>query len=116
MVVVPNGFDTECLVASDAQRDALRKQCGFGADAIVIGNLGRFHAVKDNANFVRSAGLLAQQFSKVRFLLVGRDLDASNAELVSWIAATGYANRFVLLGERADVPGRHGYLLSAFPH
>ncbi len=104
IVVVPNGFDVARLVATSAQRDALRKQCGFGADAIVIGTIARFDEAKDHANFVRAAGLLTQQYSDVRFLLVGLDCDASNAELVSWIAATGYADRFVLLGQRADVP------------
>ena len=70
----------------------------------VIGSLGRFHAVKDHATFVRAAGLLAQQYSNVRFLLVGRDLNSNNRELAGWITATGYEDRFVLLGEQTDVP------------
>lgn len=104
MVVVPNGFDVSRLQASEEQSVALRTQCGFEAHTVVIGSLGRFHAVKDHANFVRAAGLLAHDFPAVRFLMVGRDLDASNTELVGWIAATGYVDRFVLLGQRADVP------------
>ena len=104
MVVIPNGFDLASLVATADQRNALREQCGFDANDVVIGSLGRFNPDKDQENFVRAAGLLAQQHGQVRFLLVGRDLDAGNAELARWLAQTGHANRFVLLGERADVP------------
>ena len=104
MVVVPNGFDIARLVATKVQSDILRAECNFDANTIVIGSLGRFHEVKDHANFVKAAGLLMAHFPAVQFLLVGRDLDTNNKELMSWIAATGYPNRFVLLGQRADVP------------
>lgn len=104
MVVVPNGFDLTCLVATSAQREVLRLQCGLGTGVVAIGYLGRFHPDKDQENFVRAAGLVAQQHSDVRFLMVGRDLDADNAQLAEWISSTGCADRFVLLGERADVP------------
>ena len=33
--------------------------------------------------------------------MVGRNLDADNHELAGWINATGHADRFILLGERA---------------
>ncbi|GAB3544300.1 hypothetical protein GCM10027343_19250 [Noviherbaspirillum agri] len=36
--------------------------------------------------------------------MVGRGLDADNEELAEWIADTGHPDRFVLLGERSDVP------------
>jgi glycosyltransferase involved in cell wall biosynthesis len=104
MVVVPNGFDLSRLVATPEQRNELRLQCEFGVGVVVIGYLGRFHPDKDQANFVRAAGLLAQQHSNVSFLMVGRGLDEKNDQLTQWISATGCAKRFVLLGERDDVP------------
>lgn len=104
MVVIPNGFDLPRLVATTDERIALRAWCGFDANNVVVGSLGRFNRDKDQENFVRAAGRLAQQNAQVRFLLVGRDLDAGNIELESWITQTGYADRFVLLGERTDVP------------
>jgi glycosyltransferase involved in cell wall biosynthesis len=104
MKVISNGFDVERLVATKEQVDLLRKKCGFETDITVIGSIGRFHKVKDHENFIRAAGLISQNFSKVRFLLVGRDIVASNLELMAWINATGYADHFTLLGERTDVP------------
>lgn len=104
MQVVPNGFDLARLRASDEQRNTLRLQCSLEHDAVVIGYLGRFHPVKDQQNFVRAAGFLAGQRANTRLMMVGSQLDASNLQLAEWIRATGHADRFVLLGERTDVP------------
>ncbi|MEW9581488.1 glycosyltransferase family 4 protein [Paraburkholderia sp. DGU8] len=104
MLVVPNGFDVARFCASPEQRAAIRNQCGFRSDSLVIGILGRFHPVKDHHNFVRAAGLLAARYPNVRFMMVGRELDANNRELADWIAKAGHESRFALLGERSDVP------------
>jgi glycosyltransferase involved in cell wall biosynthesis len=103
MVVVGNGFDLSALTPSRNGRAALRARCGFDADHIVLGTLGRFNLDKDHASFVKAAGQLAHRHPRLRFLMVGKNLDAANSELTGWIAATGYADRFTLLGERADV-------------
>ncbi|WP_121363351.1 glycosyltransferase [Pseudomonas aeruginosa] len=103
MLVIPNGFDLTRLQATDEQRSAIRSGAGIEASDIVIGSLGRFHPVKDHASFVAAAGLLAPRYSRLKFLLVGRELLSSNAELQRLIEATGYAERFILLGERQDV-------------
>lgn len=104
MVVIANGFDLSRFTATPAQRTMLRAQCGFGPGHAVIGTLGRFNPDKDHHNFVRAAGQLASRHPQLRFLMVGKDLDAGNQVLMRWIADTGFTNRFVLLGERGDVP------------
>jgi glycosyltransferase involved in cell wall biosynthesis len=103
MVVVGNGFDLSAFTPGHGERAALRAHCGFAADDIVLGTLGRFNLDKDYPNFVKAAGQLASRYPQLRFLMIGKNLDAANAELSRWIAATGYAKRFVLLGERADI-------------
>ena len=104
MLVVPNGYDFAWLKASVKERQALREQCGITQNHMVVGSLGRFHAVKDQENFVRAAGLLAMRYPQLRFVMVGRDLDWDNAQLVRWIDRTGCKGCFTLLGERKDVP------------
>jgi glycosyltransferase involved in cell wall biosynthesis len=104
MVVIPNGFDLQTLTAGPEQRFELRARCGFSRSDVVIGTLGRFNPAKDYKNFVTAAGLLARQNTGVMFLMVGRGLDRNNAELSDWIHQTGCPERFVLLGERSDVP------------
>ncbi len=104
MVVISNGFDLKRLVASGADRDALRASCGFTSAMKIIGTLGRFNPAKDHENFVRAAGLIANKYIDVQFLMVGRGLDANNNQLLKWIEKTGHPTSFVLLGERSDVP------------
>ena len=103
MVVVANGFDLTKLTASKGQRSQLRAECGFRTNDIVLGTLGRFNLDKDHANFVQAAGQLARQHERLRFLMVGKNLDADNDDLMGWIRDTGHTDRFVLLGERVDV-------------
>jgi glycosyltransferase involved in cell wall biosynthesis len=104
MTVVPNGFDMDWLVSSVAGRGEFRLQLGYEEDDLVVGSLGRFNADKDQENFVKAAGVLARKYPQMHFLMVGRDVDSDNAMLAGWIAETGYTERFVLLGERGDVP------------
>lgn len=104
MVVISNGYDVSLLKASFEDRRSLREQCGINENEVVVGSLGRFHADKDQENFVRATGTLAPRYSQLRFLMVGRGLDWDNTQLVDWIDSTGCRGRFVLLGERKDVP------------
>ncbi|MBC7488667.1 MAG: glycosyltransferase [Glaciimonas sp.] len=104
MVVIPNGYNFAWLKASFEERQSLREQCDITQNDVVVGSLGRFHSDKDQENFVRSAALLAQEYPQLRFLMVGRDLAWDNTQLVDWIVSTGFKERFVLLGERKDVP------------
>lgn len=104
MVVIPNGYDFSWLKASPDERRSLREQCGINQKDLVLGSLGRFHADKDQENFVRASSLLAKQYPQLKFLMVGRGLDWNNSQLVDWINRSDCKDRFVLLGERKDVP------------
>lgn len=104
MVVIPNGFAIEKLVAYPEQVKAIRQQAGLTLEHKVVGSVGRFNAVKDQHNFVLAAGMLAQRHANLKFLMVGRDLDKNNTELMQWIAKTGRPECFVLFGERSDIP------------
>lgn len=104
MVVVPNGYDFSRLCATSEARRLLRIQYGIEKTELVIGSLGRFNDIKDQENFVRAAYLLIPKFRNLRFLMVGRGVDWANSKLVSWVNNCGCKDRFILLGEREDVP------------
>lgn len=104
MIVVPNGFDFSAFRRDEDRRKSLRAEHGIGDDAIVVGTLGRFHLAKDPENYVRAAALLAKTRPDVKYMMVGRDFVATNQELMGWIDESGCKERFILLGERSDVP------------
>jgi glycosyltransferase involved in cell wall biosynthesis len=103
MCIIPNGYDLSVFAASPGLRQHMRTQLGFSNDSIIVGTVGRFDPLKDYANFVQAAKLVGSQRSKVLFLMIGRGVDASNIQLAEWLTNTGFAHRFVLLGERHDV-------------
>jgi glycosyltransferase involved in cell wall biosynthesis len=104
IVIIPNGFDVESFRPRPDARTEIRAQFGWTENEIVIGCVARFNHYKDQGNFVRAAGEVAERCSNVRFLMVGAGVDTSNEELMGWIRDTRHADRFGLLGERNDVP------------
>jgi glycosyltransferase involved in cell wall biosynthesis len=101
MKVIPNGFDL--MRAEPGGAEALRRQLGWRPENVVVGSLGRFHAVKDYGSFIRACEIVAPQVPHARFMLVGTNLDRNNVKLMERISATGYVDRFALLGQRKDV-------------
>lgn len=101
MKVIANGF--EVMPVDAAAGASLRRQLGWGPESVVVGSVGRFHPVKDYDNFINACEVLAPQFPQLRFLLVGTNLDCKNVKLMERIFASGYVNRFALLGQRKDV-------------
>lgn len=103
MVVIPNGFELPNSAALAEQRRAFRGAQGWSDDEFVVGCVGRFNYYKDHANFVKAGGMLLRLHPSARFLMVGKGLDFSNAELRTLIASTGFPDKFTLLGFRDDV-------------
>jgi glycosyltransferase involved in cell wall biosynthesis len=102
LMVIPNGFDVDALLASLGSGCAIRERLGLLPEQVVLGCLGRYHPAKDHANFIRAAALVAPHYPKCRFLMVGRGVDSHNTELMDLIHSTGFTERFILLGESKD--------------
>lgn len=104
ILVIPNGFELKRLLSSDINRAQVREELGLSNDCILVASVGRYNPVKDHKTFIEAAGRVAALRDDVKFILVGRDLERSNSQLMGLIDATGHANAFYLLGERNDVP------------
>lgn len=102
--VLHNGFDTESCCPDPAARAAMRKELGVLDDVQLVGLIARFDPLKDHANFIRAAGLLAADRPQVRFVLAGRGVDMRNTSLNGEIQNANLNGRCYLLGEREDVP------------
>lgn len=104
IVVIPNGFDFSCYTDILAKRTLVRQSCRYSDEDLVIGSVSRFHSIKGQNIFVKAASIVVRAHPEVKFLLVGRNCDENNNELVGCLAKYGLLNSFVLLGERNDVP------------
>lgn len=102
-LVIANGFDLTKLSPDKFSRSYLRNEFGFAENEVVVSSVGRYSPVKDHRTFISAALLLAEEFSNIRFLLVGRDLTVQNEMIMSQISASSHSDKFVLFGERDDV-------------
>jgi glycosyltransferase involved in cell wall biosynthesis len=103
MIVIPNGFDFSVLQFDEEKRSIARARLGINDGDVVIGVVGRFDPLKDYSNFVSAAALVAVRYENVKFLVVGRGNEWSNATLRGWIESAGLIDRFYLVSQQTDV-------------
>jgi glycosyltransferase involved in cell wall biosynthesis len=103
-VVIPNGFDTDRFAPSAAAYAQLRHALSLSDAVRIIGIVGRYHPMKDHHGFLVAAAEVARALTDVQFVMVGRKLENSNAELMEVVDRLGLRQRVHLLGQRSDVP------------
>jgi glycosyltransferase involved in cell wall biosynthesis len=104
IVVIPNGFDLSAFRPIPDARQSICRELSLPPDVWLVGHFARFHPQKDHQNLCRAAALIAAQRGDIHFLLAGDGITSQNPTLNAWIAATGIADRFHLLGARTDMP------------
>lgn len=112
--VLLSGYDFGRFAAVDASARAdCRRALGLGPDDLVIGHIGRFVREKNHAFLVELAAAAAARDRARgrradRFVLVGDG--PLRPEIEAQIARAGLHDRFVLTGQRTDIP----WLLAGF--
>lgn len=100
LTVVENGVDMTRFGPDEQARSALRRELGIGADARLIGTVGRQERVKNPELLIRAAAPLLGP--DVHLLLAG---DGSLAGQLAALSATlPHAESIHLVGRRDDVP------------
>lgn len=102
--VVPNGIDAQRFSRSSvvATPRAVREALGLGDSELVVISVGRLEQVKRIDVFLRAARLIADQSSRVRFLIVGDG--ASRPALEALTQELDLSSHVVYTGRRSDIP------------
>jgi glycosyltransferase involved in cell wall biosynthesis len=103
-IVIPNGFDGARFMPDPQARKRIRDEIGLDDTTPLVGLFARFDSQKNHRGFASAAGRIHRQRPDVQFLLAGRGVDASNAELQRWLQVEGIGAVTHLLGERSDMP------------
>ncbi|MFA5516256.1 MAG: glycosyltransferase [Desulfuromonadales bacterium] len=103
MCVIPNGFEIERFRPDPNMRQQIRRELNIPDDVVVVGLVGRYHPIKDHANFMQAAAMLLRNGRKAVFLLAGEGVDRDNPIIVEQIAGMDHRS-FFLLGRRDDIP------------
>lgn len=100
--VIPNGIDPDAVAPREESRRALRAELGLAGDAFLVGGVGRFHPMKDQATLAEAVGRLVRNDRDAHLVLVGRGCE-SGGPAESLRASSGLGERLHLLAERRPV-------------
>jgi glycosyltransferase involved in cell wall biosynthesis len=100
---IPNSLDLDEFRPDRCAKAQVRCELGLRQDTHLIGLMARFHPMKDHANFIAAANMLAADDPSLHFVLAGLGVDSNNGEVRRLVESTGLPHRFHLLGQRHDV-------------
>jgi glycosyltransferase involved in cell wall biosynthesis len=98
--IIPLGIDLAPF-RGEVDPARIRRELGIPPDAIVVGHVGRFVAVKNHKFIVQIARHFCEDEPRAIFLLVGDG--PLRPEIEEMVRAAGLSNRFVFTGLRSDV-------------
>lgn len=102
-IVIPNGFDLGTLGSRAEVRQSVREEFGLAPDALLVGQVARYHPMKGHLRMLQAAASVVQSNPHASFLLVGHGVTPANTDLAEPIHAMGLDDKLILAGERADV-------------
>ena len=104
MLVIPNGFDICSWSLPTQSRYKIRETYGFPVDSFIVGTVGRFDSLKGYDVLIEAGSLIAKSSRRpFLFLMVGRNVNNQNFDLLKLIERKGGQANFRLLGEREDI-------------
>ncbi|MEO8636437.1 MAG: glycosyltransferase [Gemmatimonadales bacterium] len=101
-VIIPNGFDTDRFAPGEQHRAGVRAELGLTPETPLVGVVGRYHPMKDYANFLRAVALVRQECPTARFVMAGTDVTAANTDLMGLARDLGVGNIVFPIGEVTD--------------
>ena len=104
-VVIANGFDPlKFDVASVSDRRRARDSFGLPSNAVVLGQVARFHPMKNQIGFITAVAILLVKNPTLYLLMAGPGVDKENRELIASLDDSGIdLNKIHLLGDRQDL-------------
>ena len=102
--LIHNNVDVARFQPLPEARNQVRQVLKLTEDTLLIGSIARYHPMKDHANFLRAAALIAPDYPQLHFLLIGHQVTPENSTLAALIESLQITDRVHLLGERRDIP------------
>jgi len=102
--VLPNGFDCRQFSPDEDQRKQSRKALMVSDNELLFGHIARYHPMKNHLGLIEAFSKLTEKHPSGKLLLIGRDVNKENQQLIQEIKRVGLEDRILLLGERNDIP------------
>lgn len=101
---ISNGVDMERFHRDRDMATSVRKELNIPHDAILIGHIARYHPMKDHESLIRAAADVVREEGNVFFVLVGRDVDTNNQQIMELVTSNNVTDWVRLLGNCRDIP------------
>lgn len=102
LIVIPNGFTLPSNYTELNIID-LKNKLGITNLDFVIGSIGRYHEDKDYLNLIDAAQIVLAKYPNSKFILIGKNLDKSNKQLIEYLTERNIDKNFLLLGQIYNV-------------
>ncbi len=101
--VIVNGVDLHHFTRSVADRQLFRHQLDFSEDVMLVGYVGRFHALKDLPTLIACFSAIHRRLPRTRFVLAGPGLVNGNPVLDGLLGNANLSALVRCLGPREDL-------------
>jgi len=102
-IVIPNGFDTFNF-SPKMYSNNLKSSLGIREEKKVILHVARWDPLKDYNNLLNGIAILKKIRADFTLILVGKDIDHNNKELINLIQEYDVEDVTLPLGRREDIP------------
>jgi len=102
-ISIPNGFDTGKFKPDINVRNKAFISFGLDAGVKTIGMVARFDPMKDFGTFLKAAGQIHRKLKDIHFVLIGKDVNEQNTELMRMITENSIKDVTILLGNINDL-------------
>ena len=103
-VVIHNGYDIKKFYRNTNLGKNFRNELKISDDTFVIGHVGSNDPLKDQNTLIEALDILNKQNLKFIAVLVGKNLDNDNNDLIAKIEKKDLSSHIYLLGMRNDIP------------
>lgn len=103
-VVIQNGYDVQKFSKNNDLGNSFREELKIEDDAFVIGHVSRHDPLKDQNTLIEALDILKKYHLNFTAVLIGKNLDNDNNDLVRKIEEKELSGYIHLLGVRDDIP------------
>ena len=103
-IVIQNGYDVQKFSKNPDLGKSFREELRISDNAFVIGHVSRYDPLKDQDTLIEAFDILKKYRLDFTAVLIGKNLDTNNHDLVRKIEEKELSGCIHLLGMRDDIP------------
>jgi len=104
LTVIHNGFELDKFLPDETLKHLITDELSLDSSSDIIGMVGRYDPQKDHMNLMRAVEIVLKSRPKLKVILVGKDLNTNNSELLSKIKCLDLKDSIYFLDQRSDIP------------